>query len=239
MKTYPERPLEQFDAVKPETINQNLDATLAELNGNLDANNLPVASVTEDKIVGSELVDNYSGLVDKASVEYSTQSYHYCRRWGWDSGGSDDTPDSTLNLKNSAWRRGYNSLTEMTNYEEFYLDFNAKQGMLVGQATVDWEHGANVFDISALGKNVAFGQKQWSRIGVFVNNILVAETGNIYPRRHTTCIPFSIPIGSQSVRIEVKFITNVGGIIGAAPLDNNPCPFYLFGAEVVCRNVYR
>lgn len=243
MKTYTNRPIEQFDAVKPETINDNLDDTLDQLNGNLDANNLPVASVVEGNLVKSRLVSAETGDVEKFSVEYPTQGYHSCKRWGWDGnvpGSYGQHPDATLDLKNNAWRRGFNSLTELGNYDDFYLDFNAKQGMLVGQAVIDWEHGTNVFAISALGDaKIAYGQSQWSEWGVFVNNILVARTGYIYPRRHTTCIPFSIPIGSQSVRIEVKFVTNTGGIVGAAPLDNNPTPLYVFGAEIVCRNTYR
>ena len=240
MKTFSKVGIDQFDAVTPDTINENIDGVLSEFNGNLGANNMPVVSVTQDNLVAPELLYNISGPVNKFGVKYATQAYHSCERWGWDNGkGYGEKPDTELDLKNTAWRRGFNNISELTDYENFYSEFDAKQGMLTGQVTVDWEHGVNVFFISALAKRVAYGWKQWSEWGVFVNNVLVARSGPIYPRRHTTCIPFSVPVGSQNVRIDVRFITNTGGIIGPAPLDNNPTKMYVFGAEIVTRNVYR
>lgn len=45
-KTYAKRPAFRFQAVKPENINDNLDGTLKEINGNLNANNFPVDALS-------------------------------------------------------------------------------------------------------------------------------------------------------------------------------------------------
>ena len=203
MKTFTDKPLHQFDQVKYDNIAWNLDKHLDQFNGGLDSNNMPVASVGHDKLVEPAPVGTtYSGPVTQWHYEMPSQSYHFSRRATTEEGGNDIwTPLFETDLDTDTWSAGFNKLVDLdNNFLNFPLQFNAKEGMLIGCATIDWEHANNVFLVSVdQGVNAPRGRGNdwWTEWAVFVNNVLVARTGYIYPRRHTTQLPFAIPCGSQ------------------------------------------
>ena len=113
--------------------------------------------------------------------------------------------------------------------------------MLVGCATIDWEHGTQVFNVPV---GAGFNERSrgfdwWTEWGVFVNNVLVARSGQIYPRRHTTQIPFAIPCGSQQIVVDVRFITITNKTQNSPNTTTDSSDFNLFSAEIWVRNEYR
>ena len=85
--------------------------------------------------------------------------------------------------------------------------------------------------------NEAAGYDWWTEWGVFVNDVLVARTGQIPPRRHTVQLPFNVPIGSQPVDVQLKFMTNNSIVIGTD--NSHGTEVDVFSATCWVRNVYR
>ena len=44
-----------------------------------------------------------------------------------------------------------------------------------------------------------------SRWGLFCNDVLIAETGRVYPSLSNLSVPYKIFVGSQPVRLELKW----------------------------------
>jgi hypothetical protein len=247
-KVWTQLPIDQFEAVKPDTVNKNIEAYIGEFNGKLNGLNMPVNSVTIQKLKLPQPEEAFvSGPVTKFNSVGSTQGYHFTRRSGTKESNLDIwTPLTTVNLKTDNWTRGWNDIALLNNWESFPMQFEAKEGMLVGCATIDWHHGTDMIEVTtdAGSTRVQGGFQWWSEWGVFVNDVLVARSGFIYPKRHTTQLPFSIPCGSQPISITVKWISNTGNLQAASGYTVSTAKphgtvFDIFGATIWCRNNYR
>lgn len=251
-KVWTQLPIDQFEAVKPDTVNKNIEAYLGEFNGKLNGLNMPVNSVTISKLKLPQPEEPFvTGPVTKYNSVGSTQGYHFTRRTGVNEGGLDIwTPLSTVDLKVDNWSRGWNDVAQLSSWESFPMQFEAKEGMLVGCATIDWHHGTDIVKVleggSVLPPDVVqAGFQWWTDWGIFVNDVLVARSGNIYPRRHTTQLPFSIPVGSQPVSITVKWMTNTGNLKGdgtwvvVSPAKPHGTVLDIFGITIWTRNQFR
>lgn len=243
-KSFTQIPTNDLQAAKPENLNDNLDKYLSEFNGNLDGHNNPVETTREQHFIlpNGGTFNDVVGDVLQLGTSYATQAYFKTRRSSsFEEAFGVFTPLLEIDLDQDSWSKGFNILTQFTDFEDFPLVFEAKEGMLVGCATIDWEHGTQVFNV-AVGEGFAArsrGFDWWTEWGVFVNNVLVARSGQIYPRRHTTQIPFAIPCGSQQITVDVRFITITNRAPGGPSLDTTSSNFNLFSAEIWCRNEYR
>lgn len=243
-KTFTDKPLHRFDQVKTDNITTNLDKYLDEINGGLDANNLPVDSVGKTNLRNPVTTSSSGGDVDKFSIEMPTQSYHEAVR----DYNSANTPGAVdiydpifeVDLDTDFYGAGFNPLQELDQYfVDFPLQFEAKEGMLLGCAVLDWEHGNQVYDVSQGPRGR--GNDWWTEIQVYVNNVVVARSGRIMPKRHTTQLPFAVACGSQPITIDIRVKINnwyVSGGPGAAGTWI-ATPFKVFSARTWCRNQYR
>jgi len=250
-KVFTDIPIHNLQQVKPESLNKNIDKYLEAFNGTLDGHNFPLESVvTTDFFLprdSNSLQDTAAGTdVFQRGTSYSTQAYYQTRRSSSFEPTITDvwTPCLTINLDNDSWSKGFNLLTEFTDFEDFPLTFNAIEGQLVGCATIDFEHGTQVFEVVVsddppLSGSRSRGFEWWSEWGVFVNNVLVARSGLIFPRRHTVQIPFTVPVGSQQVTIDVRFITVTSRAQGSPTLEVTSSEFNIFSAEIWVRNQIR
>lgn len=240
-KAFDEIPTGQNHQAKTDTFNKNIEKYLGEFNGNLDGNNMPVDALTSDELQLPVVPqsDYSSGDIHKLSSRVPTQAYYDTRGFEWET--TDVwTPIHTIDLTADNWRRGWNKLEDHGPFGPWPLEFVAREGMLVGCATIDWHHGANRVLYSGDPNFTAWiGGDWWSEWAVFVNGVLVGRSGWIYPRRHTTSIPFSIPTGSVPVKIDVRFRTNSFTGNNSILLSDPSTPFDIFGAEIWARNVYR
>ena len=245
MKTFTDKPLHQFDQVKYDNVSWNLDKNLDQLNGGLDSNNLPVFSVGDQHLAEPQPVGSFTGgTVTQWRYGMPSQQYNFSRRAETFEGAGDIwTPILEVDLDTDTWSPGYNRLVDFdSSFQPLPLKFEAKEGMLVGCATVDWEHGNNVFNVDTGGGVFGArgrGNDWWTEWAVFINNVLVARTGAIYPRRHTTQIPFSVACGSQPIVIDLGVKINTWRASGSPSLDTTSTPFKLFSATMWCRNHYR
>jgi hypothetical protein len=241
-KAFTQIPTNDLQSVRPENLNENFDKYLGEFNGNLDGHNNPVETIREQHFIlpNDGTFSDVSGDVLQLGTSYATQAYFKTRRSSsFEVASSVFTPLLEIDLDQDSWSKGFNILTQFTDFEDFPLVFEAKEGMLVGCATIDWEHGTQVFDPGGGTGFKSRGFDWWTEWGVFVNNVLVARSGQIYPRRHTTQIPFSIPCGSQQVVVDVRFITITNLTQNSPNFTTTSSNFNLFSAEIWCRNSFR
>jgi hypothetical protein len=241
-KSFTQIPTNDLQAAKPENLNDNFDKYLSEFNGNLDGHNNPVETIREQHFIlpNDGTFSDVSGDVLQLGTSYATQAYFKTRRSSSFEEALDVfSPLLEINLDQDSWSKGFNILTQFTDFEDFPLVFEAKEGMLVGCATIDWEHGTQVFDTGGVIGDRSRGFDWWTEWGVFVNNVLVARSGQIYPRRHTTQIPFAVACGSQQVTVDVRFITITNRTQDSPNFTTDSSNFNLFSAEIWCRNTYR
>lgn len=241
-KAWDERPVGQNQQAKTDTFNKNIEKYIGEFNGNLNGNNMPVDALTSDQLSlpGIPEIDYSVGDVTRESSRVPTQSYYSTRAFEWEN--TDVwTPIQSINLINDNWRRGWNKLEDFSPFGGWPLRFEAREGMLVGCATIDWHHGTNRVNYVTEEGSFAnwIGGDWWTEWGVFANGVLVGRSGEIYPKRHTTSIPFSIPTGSGPVRIDVRFRTVTWTGTANIVIANPSTLLDIFGGEIWTRNVYR
>lgn len=245
MKTFTDIPLHRYDQVKTDNVTSNVDKYLDELNGALDSNNLPVDSITPVTHLQAPSVPQLgvSGNIAKFSSRMPTQSYFFVKRDYTLDGGASDIYDPVLSIDpdTEIWSAGFNKFSDLDTsggFDNWPLQFDAREGMLIGCATIDWEHGNNVFN-TADGPR-GRGNDWWTELQVYVNNVAVARSGKIYPRRHTTQIPFSVACGSQPIQIDVRVKWNTWWAADAPSLGvTESTNFKIFSATLWCRNQYR
>ena len=244
-KTFTDKPLHQFDQVKTDNITTNLDKYLDEVNGGLDANNLPVLSIDETKLKEPTIPQpGTSGLISKDSAAFPSQAYYFTKRRTVEEGSNTIwEPILSVDLDQDTWSAGFNKLADLdSNWQNFPLQFEAREGMLVGCAVIDWEHGNNVFNVDDGGGNIVprgRGNDWWTEWAVYVNNILVVRSGFIYPRRHTTQLPFAVACGSQPVQIDCRVKINTWRASGSPSSATTSTDFKVFSAQIWTRNHYR
>jgi len=244
MKVWTQIPIEQNSMAKPESLNENLQAYVKEFNGDLNGNNLPVYSLdTTNLKVTTGDVTLIAGGTTGFYIPQSTQGFYRKRKSSAFENASDVwTPWLNINLFTDNWTKGWNRLNYYSGWDDYYLDFDAREGILVGCATIDWQHGTDNLLVS-IGTDPAINSSQprghdWvSEWGVFVNDVLVARSGFIPPKRHTTSLPFSIPCGSQNIKIDCRWITTISdyNTIGAP----HGSEFAIFSSDLWVRNVVR
>lgn len=235
-KVYDRIPLDRYQQAKSENFNKNIETYLGEFNGNMDGQNMPVNALQAShlKTLVVPETDVTASNVYKRSSRGPTQSYYDSRIMSWDV--TDIwTPLDSIDLGTDDWRRGWNKLDDYSTFSTIPLEFIAREGMLVGCATIDWHRGANVVQIDSVQTLV--GEDWWTEWGVFANGLLVARSGFIYPRRHTTQLPFSVPVGSQNVKLDIRFRTKSSKVLGYT--GDPSTTLDIFSVETWVRNQYR
>lgn len=242
MKQFPREHQEQNTMVVIETVNVNPSLYENETNGGLNGQNIPVESLTHIKF---EAPTNSTVTTAKSittSFQGQTQQYKSASRWNKDFAADFFTALASFDLKTEDWNKGWNRLEEVSNFDEVVLDINCKEGMLNGLAQINFRHGFDVVSYTSGDTtiNATVGEDWWTRWGLFVNDVLIAETGKCYPRLENLVIPFSIPVGSQAVRIDLRWKSITTNALLIPTYTSDPTtPLEIFGAEIWARNTYR
>lgn len=210
MKVFTQVGQNNHDQVKPENINNNTRAVIGEYNGRLDGQNFPVDTIDKLKFAPPTLTSQTTVYKYGFKFEGQTQDYHFVRRWkgyGGDTGTDIHTPLHSLDLQNSSWSSGWNSLADVdSKFEQVVLEFEAKNGMLHGCFDINFRHGTDII-LNHQSSATIWSNDWWSRWGLFCNDILVAETGRVYPRLESLSIPFKFFVGTQPVRLDLRWQT--------------------------------
>ena len=208
MKVYTQHGQKHFDQVKPKSINDNTKETIGVYNGRLDGQNVPVASIDNTKFIPCDVTSKNTADLFAFDWKGQTQDYYFIRRWQ----DLEETTDGIhkplvfFDLQSEDWSSGWNNLTEVdSTFAEFILNFNSQSGTLNGCFDINFRHGLDIQ--RPLAEVYAVNANWWTRWGIFCNDVLIAESGRVYPRLESLSIPFSISVGTQPIKLELKWQT--------------------------------
>lgn len=238
MKQYPKQLQEQYKQVDPSLLNTNPSIYLNETKGGLNGQNMPVSSLSHSKFTAPTKNTTTSSKSITTEFIGATQQYKSVSRYAKDFAANNFTLLVAFNLKTEDWNKGWNRLEDLTNFDELVCSLDCKEGMLNGFAQINFRHGSNV--VVSGGSYFETGLDWWTRWGVFLNDVLIAETGNCFPRLENLVIPFSIPVGSQNIRIDLRWKTITTNALNVSGYTADPTTdLEIFGAEIIARNTYR
>jgi hypothetical protein len=207
-RTYTKKTILDGGQTKDEDFNSEIQGSLSEFNGQLDANQLPLQSVTADHLKQPTISTSYLTKNGTYSMYMTTQSYHQTEyipnetaitmRW-----------DDPLYV-GSGWIRLQDLLLEKRGASGCYgaeLIFDALEGMLAGNAVIDftWYPGGAAYRTEGLNAYALYGRDTTIEWGVFIDDVLVAKSGWIWPRRLTLNLPFNTPVSSKPIKIDIRF----------------------------------
>lgn len=234
------------DQFKASDFSSEANAEAQQVNGKLGQNNLPLDSVVGDKLVDGIVQTNAYGDNTKSSY-LPTQSYHVNTFISANETTEADVvgapEDYNTNWSVNSWDPFWNSFET----ENSTLKFVSREGMIYGDVNLSGERRigrVHYTPAEGPGATVFVGHGGWWRIGVFVNGVLVADTGEIQVGGYSIDLPFSTPIGSEYCEVEVKWMANqdlyqeltgIGSSIENADFQKFVCA----GIHVFARNQYR
>jgi hypothetical protein len=225
--------------------NNEINQAVGELNGSLDQNNMPLNSVSRVELV-APVVTVIATDPAQTNYVYPSQAYYLAQKCS-----------SSVSLPVSTWSLGWNSFEAAGSAGDrtgFVLDFVAQEGMLKGEALIDFEHRQSYY---LFHKNIGGGDagfiakvkdQHTGELGVFVNDVLVARTGPVYIAcgRHTYTIPYATPVKSGPVHVDVRWLIdykNVEQVFSAGVIYNvgvnQIYPVQVYSRQLWCRNQYR
>jgi len=232
------------DIILIDRQNDEINQAVGELNGSLDQNNMPLNSVDRTLII-APTTTVVVGPPAQTSYTYQSQAYHIAT-----------VCNTTVSLPVTEWSMGWNAFeasSNATNRSGFVLDFTAQEGMLKGEAVIDFEHRQSYYIYwknvgGAAGFTQNIKDQHTGELGVFVNDVLVARTGPVYIAcgRHTYTIPYATPVKSGPVHVDVRWLIDYKNIeqvfaVGVIydPAVNQIYPIQVYSRMLWCRNQYR
>lgn len=238
MKVFTQVGQKNHDQVKPENINDNTRTVVGEYNGRLDGQNFPVDTIDKLKLAPATLTSQSTVNVYAFKHVGQTQDYHFVRRWNTYEGSINvHLPLYNFDLQNNSWSSGWNNLEDIdVAFNDLVLEFEAESGTLNGCFDINFRHGVDVLDITQNNPEV-FGDDWWSRWGLFCNDVLIAETGRMYPRLSNLSVPYKLFVGSQPVRLELRWQTN--NTPPSASVDTPFSRMEIYGASIWACNTKR
>jgi len=236
MKQYPKEQQDQNKMVIPQTFNTNTSIYENETNGGLNGQNMPVEQLTHLNFI-APAQSTATTTVKTTKWQGQTQQYKEVSRYAQDFAGDQYTYLLAYDLKTNDWNKGWNRLEELPNFSELLLDMDCKEGMLNGCFSINFRHGFNV--VSTEGLTYVTGGDWWTVWGIFINDTLLAETDTCYPRLENLVVPFSVPVGTQSVRLDLRWKTYTTTAVGGGYTGDPTTDLEIFGAAIWARNTYR
>lgn len=224
-----------------------------EFNGLLDQNNMPLQSVAAAEMAPATVTIDYVNASYPAhkvchTVQQS-QAYHVSVFCGADGNGVADTDT----WPKAEWQLGWMRLSEkrfetdgsgVVWYPGAQVDFNAVDGMLVGEAMVDaeWRASYYIVDVAAPEEATYVRDKTFIEIGVFINDVCCGRTDLQWNGgRFTYVVPFSTPIGTGPVVADIRFrlIYDNIAVVGSPLLADIISDFIVTDSKLWIRNQYR
>lgn len=263
-RTYTKSSVRPANVSKAKDMNQEVAAVYGEFNGGLSVHNIPINSVTSakfiDPIYSTGVISSADGSTNGIKTEMISQTYYFTEKAGSGTINNNQTvspgttsysgtipaPAKTWSFTGAGWNAGWTSIGNALNAGA-YLQFDAKEGMLKGTATVDTDlpmQAVYMVDGGGTPFGVADGNDWARRVGVFVNDVLVADTDFCtMAGRYTFHIPFAIPIGSQPCTIDIKWMANTqqhaNSLATFVDQNRSAILFRVYTSQLSIRNQYR
>lgn len=225
MKTFTQRVIDARNFAQSEDYNQEAGPVTATFSGGLQGQQLPYDSVDETVVSLGENLDSVcytttGGIANGIAQRKATQTYAITQTLindfeGFDppTGGPALTgilgpPSYTYATNSSGWGPGWNRYSDVIA-DGVFLSLPMRRGMLKGCAIVDFEFYLGDLDAYGLS-GLAGGDWRW-QIGVFVDGVLTAKTGEMPCRRTTVVLPFATPVPGRRVEVDVRWKANYDG----------------------------
>ena len=241
MKVFTQVGQKNHDQVKPENINDNTRTVVGEYNGRLDGQNFPVDTIDKLKLAPSTLTSQSTSNVYAFKHVGQTQDYHFVRRWNTYEGSVNiHYPLVAFDLQNNSWSSGWNNLGDIDNaFNDLVLEFEAESGTLNGCFDINFRHGFDIIEDNNQDA-LPWSENWWSRWGIFCNDILIAETGRVYPRLANLSIPFKLFVGSQPLKLDLRWQTITTNPVDELSVEDNPISIMeIYGASIWACNTKR
>jgi len=223
---------------------------------------MPLAAVDDPKMQDPVVVvDVDNTLLSHTFIAHSympTQSYHISE---FSDADPTDLTFETTTFNPDDWRRAWHRLAEkristiggIDTYAGSELQFQAQEGMIVGEILFDASWRTSYWSWIATSNAGSFNGSSsrddaFIEVGVFINDVCCARTDYQWlGGRFTYHLPFSSPIGTTPVLIDIRFrlkFDNVnqpvsGGGIVYSITENWINPFQVRDSQIWARNVYR
>ena len=268
-RTYTHSEPKAVDISKPEGVNKETNGVFSSLNGGISGHQVPVNSIVVGKMkaptYGTGVISSGDGSTNGIKSEMLTQTYYFTEKTGTGTYDPDQTQApftagagsvpaaaKTFSLS-SGFGAGWTSIGAEINAGA-HLSFEAKQGMVKGTLVIDtdlpMQFVTAVCDTSSPTRQAWADGDNWARrIGIFVNDVLVADTDfNTCTGRYTTMLPFAVPVGSGPVTVDVRFQVNcrehntshlAAPVWTGDPAARSAILFRVFTSQLTVRNQYR
>ncbi len=244
-RSWTTRAFEAGDQFKADQFSGEANAIAQQINGNLDQNGMPLKSVTNAMMADPVVVTNAFGDNTK-STYLPTQSYHASTYQPAVTAVTADqlgsVGDYRTNWETDSWDPFWTSFPAINSTNTF----NSKEGMLYGNVTISPERRPGRLYISGDGAaaTVTIGRSATYKIGIFVNGVLVADTGSQTIGQYTIDLPYSCAIGTEHCVVEVKWQADQDLYLGLTSLATTvTLDFFKYflcsGMHLYTRNQYR
>lgn len=158
-------------------------------NQHIDEHNLPCSTIGPTKLADR----TNPGVQESDGPLFDAVSYV-------GSGADWTTPIVTYSLATASTVSGWNSLADDTSFAR--LEVLAQPGLLRGEAIIDAERRYGYVFPTYTSPD---GELLWVSFGLFVDGQLVQQTGPIYPRRYTYCLPWFYYTSGGTHVLEIKY----------------------------------
>ena len=228
-----------------------MNSSVSEINGQLDQNNMPLSTVDDSKVADPILdVELDTTVISRYLVAHSympSQSYHVS------SLVDDDPTDVTFETSTWApddWFLGWQRLSQKrltpnfgTNYYAgAEVQFEAKEGMLVGEILIDASWRQSFRQVNVEGDLVTKERNDgFIEFGAFCNDVCIARSDLQWlGGRFTFVLPFSTPIGSTGCIVDIRFrLIFINGKEINPIISESIASFKVRDSSIFVRNQYR
>ena len=269
-RVYTQSEPKALDVSKSEGMNKEINNSFGTFNGGMSGHQVPINSITKAKlqgpVYGTGVISSSDGSTNGIKTVMLTQTYYFTEKIGTGTYNPDQTQAGytagagSIPASAHTWAlasglgAGWTSIGTELNAGA-HLEFEAKQGMLKGTLVIDTclpQQFITPTISSGIGTPYVDGDNWARRIGIFVNDVLVADTDfNTCKGRFTTMLPFATPVGSGPMEVDVRFQVscrehNDAQNSGAsspewtgAPAARSGIFFRVFSSQLTLRNQYR
>jgi len=167
-----------------DAYNKPLQTAIEQLNGQLDGHNLPIRSVfasdLEEQTIGGGLSNLFS---------FGTFNDFY----------TVIPLDDTISYSGTS-----GTSANWTAILGLHIGVSLTAGSINGSVCLTVDKPASIDAVTS----AEFGKESTYKIGVFINDILIAETGEIGVGVYTVDLPFAANVGSQYYRVQARIWIN-------------------------------
>jgi len=183
-RIYTEAAYKADNLLLADAYNKPLQTAIEQLNGQLDGHNLPLRSIGEDKVVQQYIEETTTEL-----SSYGTfNDFHTIK------------PIETSATFSGALGKG----SQWNAIPGLFMQRNLTAGMINGSVCITVERAVVIDAVTS----AEFGKESTYEVGVFLNDILIAETGEVGVGIFTIDLPFAHEVDSKQYVIDVRIWSN-------------------------------